>query len=596
MCSVTRRRFAPPEADGREQYGKQMNPRTSRAGVVVYALAIAGCVPQGWPVKRPVSTPESVTPACAMRGAHVINLSQSKKLPAMCGLDLAEAAPDTVADCIESDIRKNVDEMCLSKFDVFVPGTAAEDGAWKQFNVMFREANGRAHLSLQYGKGGAAEAAQYDRGVIDARASLKHLLYTLNTRFGTTDVRVFGHSKGSHAVALVALDQSEHYNFARFFAFAQPGRTQVDIDSSGQIVAGRRGRPGHIEKLTPNLVGITWANDEVQYYLGSGKNGLVMPETWAFPGLINDLSANGTVNTLAGFRIDHHNNYGGDYVDGVDHNKIERGEGSTEINYPYCMAGSKRSWRDDAAYGCSKRQVRYQPFFWGNPACQKKAFDAMTSWDVGARHRIGSSGPKGAACQAAEARVSVTANLKYLVDLKDEKHCDYRLRVRFQSPDGRRQYGEIKADTGVNQPNWRSIPNGNRARFQLPNHFRIRIDAQIVESNIGKGLFKGDCASPARSKAYIRYLKMTFVDPGTGKNVLRYPIRGWDEGFGYVDRITGNNNVAWKRVRKRGSDDVLQLYKSTKTLGKNALKISTEALGTTEGRHGSFYKEVHLFD
>ena len=65
-------------------------------------------------------------------------------------------------------------------------------------------------------------------------------------------------------------------------------RTEAYLDGHlepNDIRAGERGRlHGYIEKATDNLVGVTWRNDEVQHYTGSGLNDLQMPEKWSYAG------------------------------------------------------------------------------------------------------------------------------------------------------------------------------------------------------------------------------------------------------------------------------------------------------------------------
>ena len=85
--------------------------------------------------------------------------------------------------------RTRYPAACTTAFDVFVPGTAAEHGAWKQFNAMFSRDTGRGYLSLQYQDAdGRRRDRQYlrlrqlrprcDRRNHDARLAA----YTLQTR------------------------------------------------------------------------------------------------------------------------------------------------------------------------------------------------------------------------------------------------------------------------------------------------------------------------------------------------------------------------------------------------------------------------------
>lgn len=154
----------------------------------------------------------------------IVDLNQDELMRSDCA---SEPTRESIASCLAGEIENAFPAACTEAFDVFVPGTAAEHGAWKQFNAMFSRDTGRGYLSLQYEDAAIVEglfntfdAAKYDQGVIDARTTLGWLLYTLQTRF-TDDIRVFGHSKGSHAVALVADDPE--FSDIEFYAFAQPG-------------------------------------------------------------------------------------------------------------------------------------------------------------------------------------------------------------------------------------------------------------------------------------------------------------------------------------------------------------------------------------
>jgi len=204
------------------------------------------------------------------------------------------------------------------------------------------------------------------------------------------DVHVFGHSKGSHAVALTAMNGIENHKYAKYFAFGQPGRTAVRMNNYSPPTA--LGTPGYIEKLSENLVGITWENDEVQYFKGGEffpRSGLAVPETFGFPGIINDRSPNGTASLNS--RIDHHKNYGGTF----------------------------------------ERDVQFYPYFWGNQDCIQSAFDVMntgatpTDGQPGERRHIGSSEPRENCVydRSTPPLIPVTAELSYLVDLKDPADC-----------------------------------------------------------------------------------------------------------------------------------------------------------------------------
>ena len=441
----------------------------------------------------------------------IVDLSQDQDTGTSCA---RAATREAIADCVALEIENALPEACTKSFDVFVPGTAAEHGAWKQFNAMFSRDTGRGYLSLQYrdaevveGLGNLFDAASYDQGVIDASTALDLLLYTLKTRFSDDDVRVFGHSKGAHAVALVA-DDAEFSNM-QFFAFAQPGRTSVDISSREDIRAGKRGSPGFIEKLSDNLVGITWQNDEVQYYTGNGTNGLQMPERWSYPGFIWQDSFNGA-NPLS-FRIDHHNNYGGTYTDGVAGNQWREGEGTVEDQYPYCATGNSFFGSHSE---CEKKTVSYTPYFWSDSDCRERAFEIMNDGAVGDRHSIGYSGPRGPDCSEANATLVADYELVYRINIGDFQNgdCRYDMEIflggRGDRPDG----GRISVSTSqVADTDWIT----KRGTIEVPPHMTIRVTATMTDTASGFN----DCGglSPAQSEGYIQTFKLTFTHPGTGQ-------------------------------------------------------------------------------
>jgi len=492
---------------------------------------------------------------------------------------------------VEAGIRNALPVACQRSFDVFVPGTAAEHGAWKQFNSMFSRETGRGYLSLQYQNGTDFDATQYDLGVIDARSSLISLLYTLKSRFADSDVRVFGHSKGSHAVALVA-DEPD-YRGMKFFAFAQPGRTATDISNRGDINAGKRGSPGFIHKLSDNLVGITWANDEVQFYVGDGFNGLMMPEKWGWPGFIWQDTASGTVSPL---RIDHHNNYGGRYTDGVPGNRWQDGQGSTDNAYPYCATGHKfELLRNDELDECGKHDkhdVEFLPYFWGDAGCREKTFEIMNSGAVGAKHYIGYSGPRSADCRDNVGTVQASYRLEYNLNLADQDDCRYDMTLRFEgrrfddAPYTRPSGGSIRVRSTVDT-GWRSITG----TILLPYHMRIYLTASMAEVSSN---FWRDCGHlTAASEGYIRSLVVTFTHPVSGKRTTRTLI-GLGEGqdYPYPIKLDGNNNVAWwKWDDPSDSRDTWDLFYAPWPWSALMIKGDTD-----ENRRGHFYKWLHLVD
>ena len=535
-------------------------------------------------IDNPIVDPETVKTAC--NTVHIVNLSQDSRSGLSCTRGNTR---EDVADCVEAGIRNALPTACMDSFDIFVPGTAAEHGAWKQFNSMFSRDTGRAYLSLQYQDDDFIDgwqnfdAGMYDQGVIDASTSLKSLLYTVKTRFDGAGVRVFGHSKGSHAVALVADDPD--YSRMRFFAFAQPGRTSVDISARSDIKAGKRGSPGYIHKLSANLVGITWANDEVKFYEGSGTNGLLMPEKWGFPGYIWQSSVAGTL--PPNFRIDHHNNYGGRYTDGLTENDWKRGEGATTIAFPYCATGNKFAMTSNKE--CDKTRVVYLPYFWGDAECRDKAFEIMDSGVPGTMHYIGYSGPRAAGCKDNVSTVQASYLLEYNLNLADQDDCRYDMQMSFQGLDiGQdREDGESITVSSTRDTGWTS----KSGIVKLPYHMRIYLKASMVE--VGSGGIIGDCGHlTAASEGYIKKLEVTFKHPISGTSTTRTLI-GLKEGSDYpLLNLDRKNNVAWwNEDDPNDSKDTWDLFYAPVNGGVLMVKGDTD-----ENRKGHFYKWSHLVD
>lgn len=493
---------------------------------------------------------------------------------------------EDVADCIAEEIDEAFELGCQQSFDVFVPGTAAEYGAWKQFNSMFSRDTGRGYLSLQYASAAGAEtientfdAAQYDKGVIDATSSLTLLLYALQNRFVGSDVRIFGHSKGSHAVSLV----SDFPEFAamQFYAFAQPGRTETDISERNDIAAGKRGRPGRIEKLSANLVGITWENDEVRYYRGSGTNGLPIPERWSYPGYISQNTYDG--GNPFSFRIDHHNNYGGSYLDGVSSNEWRAGQGTTKPNYPYCATGNSLF----GSYAeCEKQLVAYVPYFWANEDCRELAFDLMANGDVDDSHYIGQSGPRDRGCTEDNSTLEAEYVMVYRInngDLNDDD-CRIDLEVGFEGLDNRTDGGSISVRTSVNEDTGWLIDQGT---VRVPVHMRVRMTMRITDTSGGIR----DCGglSVAQTESYIQTLRLNFTHPEQGVRIDRTVI-GLEEGgtaTPFPASLARQNNVAWYEDINNVDADIH--YAPT----RNAIMIKSDTDG---GVRGTFYKRLHLLD
>ncbi|MEM1410277.1 MAG: hypothetical protein AAGG79_05975 [Pseudomonadota bacterium] len=527
-------------------------------------------------------------PACTM--TRPIILDMTKLGPQACRSKDKQCLA-RINNSLSTLLSRFLPQACKTNIDLYVPGTNAEDGSWKQFNHMFGKANGRGHLVLRYGEATLFDAGLYDKSVEEAYEALSHALLVIKGSLKPKDVDVFGHSKGAHAVALAAQHKSSAVNYAQFFAFAQPGRTNVDIDKSGHMRAAKLGKAGYVEKLSNNLVGITFSNDEVYQFKGVGSSGLVMPESWAFPGNINTTRATGTLKAWA-IRIDHHNNYGGLYTDGKPGTDPLAGEGSPKANFPYCATGSKKSLKITEWWGCSKRAYTYVPWFWGNKQCEALAYSVMAG-QVGRRERIGASGPRGPGCKEAGAGTKVSFRVKYQIDVPDAKDCDYKLSMRIQSPDGKTTYTTFFKKTFDESTSGGWKFNTSEKNFKaysknavIPNSFRLRFDAKMTED---EGF--GDCQGVTTARALIRYVKLRYKHPITGQQVTEYIVRGGEEGDSYpLQRITGDENVAWRRKDSGKRQDTWDLYWDK---SDRALKISGMA---NDGQHGSFYKQVYLMD
>lgn len=488
---------------------------------------------------------------------YIVDLSQDSTTGASC---YRESDRQGTADCVENRIRAAFSDAssCLGAFDVFVPGTNQEDGDFRQFTSIISALPGRTYLSVQYTEKATLldDAIQYDKSVGEASTALDELLYTLREKFETTDVRVFGHSKGSDAVARVSA-YPEHDDL-EFYAFAQAGRTPSNL----------RGTPGYIEKLDDNLVGITWQNDEVKFYTG-GSNGLQAPEIWGFPGYINQTS---TGLTVAPSRIDHHNNYGGDFE---------------KEDYPYCATGNKVALLTDSE--CKKQfGVRYLPYFWGNEECAIEAYEMMQNGYIGERYYIGYSGPRASGCKDTVPTVLASYELTYLLNLADQGDCRYNMKLSF---DG--------LDSGTNRSDGSSISLSSTkdtkyvrktGSIRVPLH--MRIDLKTSMDDVSGPFSKCQNLLGAKSEGFIYNLSVSFNHPQTGRRINRTLI-GNAEGVEYLFplKLADKNNVGWRK--SSGSWDLHYGISSQALSRGGGLMVK----GTTGGGYtGNFYKWVHLID
>jgi len=486
---------------------------------------------------------------------YIIDLSQHSTTGQSC----SDPDREVLASCVEDRIRAAFADSpsCLAAFDVFVPGTNAENGDYKQFTHIISPLPGRAYVSLQYSdEVTLAGAIDYDGGVADASVALDELLYSLKGRFDNPDVRVFGHSKGSDSVAQVS--GYFGYDDIEFYAFAQAGRTPSSV----------LGVPGYIHKLSDNLLGITWQNDEVKYYDG-GSTGFQVPEIWGFPGYVNQESGG---MTIAPSRIDHHDNYGGEY---------------SKESYPYCATGNKSAM--SATNECRKQGgVQYHPYFWGDGECTAIAFDMMDTAVVGEKYYIGYSGPRADGCKDTVANIRVSYELVYRMNIADQDDCKYNMSLSFEGLDS----GVQRADGGkISVSSTRDTSWVRKTgTVSMPYHMKLKVDAwmQDVSGSLSKCInYLG-----ARSEGYIDKLKVSFTHPATGEQVTRTLI-GNAEGIEYFwpQKVTGKNNVAWRK--QSGNWDMHYGIPPTDLTHAGALMIKGETGG---GYSGSFYKWLHLVD
>lgn len=489
---------------------------------------------------------------------YIVDLSQNSTSGVACTMT---SDREEIASCVEERIRATFANAsaCLGAFDVFVPGTNAEDGDYRQFTKIISPDPGRTYLSVQYSDESTLldDAIQYDKGVSEASTALDLLLYTLETRFKQADVRVFGHSKGSDAVARVSTYPA--HGQVKFFAFAQAGRTPASV----------RGTPGYIEKLRDNLVGLTWQNDEVKFYTG-GSGGYQMPEIWGFPGYVNQAGGGATLFPL---RIDHHNNYGGEYK---------------KKDYPYCATGNKAAMLATAE--CRKQAgVKYVPYFWGDSECTGKAYEMMDTGAVGQKYYIGYSGPRAPGCKDTASRVNASYELVYRMNLADQDDCKYNMQLSFKGLDfgtNRSDGGTIKVSS-TRDTSW-VRKTGN---VSLPLHMHMEWYAYMQDVS---GSFS-NCINylGAKSEGYIDSLKVTFTHPETGERISRTLI-GNGEGVEYLWplKVSDKNNVAWRK--EKGTWDLHYGIPPTLINGHGgALMVKGDTHG---GENGVFYKWVHLLD
>lgn len=523
---------------------------------------------------------------CEMDEVMIVNLSRDEIDINNGETCVAQGSAAAIEQCIADEIEAALPPGCDKRFDIFVPGTNAEHGAWRQFNHLFRRNTNRAKLSLRYEDIrvieswiGFLDPAKYDQGVADARASLINLLDALQGRFSPDQVRVYGHSKGSHSVALVAQDY-ENRAHMEFYAFAQPGRTDREIGNGTGEIRGRLGAMGTIEKLSPNLVGITFLNDEVRLYRGNdGSAPLLVPERWDNPGFIWQDNLGGAA--TGSYRIDHHNSYGGDYTDGGNGADSWRdGKGTVGNNLPYCATGDQFAWSEPE---CQERQVRQRPYFWGTPECEAAAYRMMALGNIGDQYDIGYSGPRRpGTCHQANLVINVDYEIRVRWNLPD-RNCRFDVNVAFEDLASGRITGRLDFDGSVDDEDEWNIETGS---VNVPIHMNLKLRGILIDRNDDG--FLPDCESLLESEFYFDYLTLNFTHPASGERVSR-TIMGLDEGSGNVTILNGDNNVAW--VQPNLANEELSLYREGLLGG--VLKIEGR---TNTGNEGNIRKRVHLIE
>lgn len=100
----------------------------------------------------------AVAAACDHVGAYRVNLSQDAADLLDPNICTSKIIHSQIRQCIAQQISAAIADACKSNIDIYVPGTAAEHGARKQFNHLFRSDTDRAHLVLQYDDDRAAAA------------------------------------------------------------------------------------------------------------------------------------------------------------------------------------------------------------------------------------------------------------------------------------------------------------------------------------------------------------------------------------------------------------------------------------------------------
>ncbi len=526
--------------------------------------------PDATPAPDPDPNPSPTASRCQQKDVYIINVRHD-------GLgDSCFAKPKNLeVQCVLDRLEKHLPN-CVEALDIFVPGTNQEDGNYKQFTSMFGENRGRGRVSIMYENATLWDAATYDQSVINGTHALKLVLSALESSpYDKKDVRVFGHSKGAHIVAHVSSVYTTR-NWVRFWAFAVPGRTRVPISRMFGDFTGPVGKAGYIEKASDNLVTATWLNDEVRLYTGKKHNGVMSPQAFEYPGRINDEGTRG--GELIPNRMDHHNNYGGEY---------------TEMSCPFYATGDDRVY-DDLSTGskpglsCNKKRVTFKPWFWGNEGCRSLALGAMEEKE-GTRYFIGPSGPRRANCRPASP-IDMTVSMRYTMQRNAFSKNSIGFEVWFHD------YEKPKAPAiaKLKPPNAKKKQKGwkdFKRTVRLPYSFTVRLKPKDFGGN------KVD------NTIHIAWMRARFRNPVTGKKITRYIIGPqWDgdgatpfEGQDHAKSLAGAKKAGWNKDKKDTSN--WDIFKSQEIAGRPPKRYeSLKLMGDGNDGQEGFYKYISLVD
>ncbi len=484
--------------------------------------------------------------------------------------------------CMRQRLRSVLRSGCTSNIDIFTPGTNQENGNWVQFRELVEDDDNRSAISINY-EDGAGDHLRYDDSVIHGHQAVSNVVQAIKEEFPSVkNVRIYGHSKGSHIVSLAAEDVLDKEGFEPFYfyAFGQPRRTAERISLSFSP-RGRLGPAGFITKLSNNLSGITWQNDEVYDYKGIGTSGLAIPPSWLHAGRIKD-TGTGLPATPVFSRIDHHETYGGNP--------------SKQDSLPYCATGrwSLLNLDSDFAGECSKVDEFIPAYFWSKKECREHAWDQLEDIDNDGNFAnnlyIGNSGPR-AENDCTEQSVvfrNVFYELKYRYNRADQQ-CKFNIRVSFEGLGGRVN-GSFFSDS-ASDGNTFQVQNKS-GNVNVPLHMNLKIETWLSEQNTNNPVpFLPDFVcqkSVAQTESYIDSLTVTIPrDVGEDEPVLtKVTLIGNRETSHYpIGSVTNRDLSGWFKSNGEWNleyDTILTNLKIEGVTNKNA--------------NGTFTKIIHLND